>query len=240
MATPKKLLPQKNLKKWLPQKCWRTLLRGRLLLHFGKIASLLRTGLLMRFKHYFDNCPTRILSCCTLQGLISAQEQGQLLPKKDLGCRAEAFVASQIPGPKSAQNGWFHSLNMFNSMEWTIEKKHGWLVNIGTCTSWFISGIMITYSREPINQLDSTCINLFASGIFNGSEWLLPKSTCWPCFTIQLFHWGYWIESVSRMLFNAQNLWWWSISVYPNKAGRASESWSVSGNHHEDEESPQA
>ena len=31
LATPKKMLPPKTFKKkWLPQKCWRTLLRGGL------------------------------------------------------------------------------------------------------------------------------------------------------------------------------------------------------------------
>ena len=60
MATPKRFdtpknwskknwLPQKNvtpkkIKKWLPQKCWRTLLRGGLLLHFGKMAYFIAYG----------------------------------------------------------------------------------------------------------------------------------------------------------------------------------------------------
>ena len=35
--------PQKN-KKWLPQKCWRTLLRGGLLLHSGKMAYFIAYG----------------------------------------------------------------------------------------------------------------------------------------------------------------------------------------------------
>ena len=37
------MLPQKS-KKWLPQKCWRTLLRGGLLLHFGKMAYFIAYG----------------------------------------------------------------------------------------------------------------------------------------------------------------------------------------------------
>ena len=37
--------PQKNDKKnWLPQKIWRTLLRGGLLLHFGKMAYFIAYG----------------------------------------------------------------------------------------------------------------------------------------------------------------------------------------------------
>ena len=41
---PKKCYPQKNKKKWLPQKCWRTLLRGGLLLNFGKMAYFIAYG----------------------------------------------------------------------------------------------------------------------------------------------------------------------------------------------------
>ena len=60
MATPKKMLPQKidqkrigypqknvtpkKIKKRLPQKFWRTLLRGGLLLHFGKMAYFIAYG----------------------------------------------------------------------------------------------------------------------------------------------------------------------------------------------------
>ena len=40
----KKCYPQKNEKNWLPQKCWRTLLRGGLLLHFGKMAYFIAYG----------------------------------------------------------------------------------------------------------------------------------------------------------------------------------------------------
>ena len=40
MATPKKIVTPKNWSKknWLPQKFWRTILRGGLLLIFGKMA----------------------------------------------------------------------------------------------------------------------------------------------------------------------------------------------------------
>ena len=42
---PKKTCyPQKYKKKWLPQKIWRTLLRGGLLLHFGKMAYFIAYG----------------------------------------------------------------------------------------------------------------------------------------------------------------------------------------------------
>ena len=45
LATPKKnVTPQKKSKKWLPQKIWRTLLRGGLLLHFGKMAYFILYG----------------------------------------------------------------------------------------------------------------------------------------------------------------------------------------------------
>ena len=40
----KKCYPQKKSKKWLPQKIWRTLLRGGLLLHFGKMAYFIAYG----------------------------------------------------------------------------------------------------------------------------------------------------------------------------------------------------
>ena len=55
MVTPqKKCYPQKkwSKKNWLPQEFWRTLLRGGLLLIFGKWRTLFCTGLLMQFKHY--------------------------------------------------------------------------------------------------------------------------------------------------------------------------------------------
>ena len=44
-------LPQKKCypQKWLRQKCWRTLLRGGLLLHFGKMAYFIAYG--FPFKH---------------------------------------------------------------------------------------------------------------------------------------------------------------------------------------------
>ena len=41
---PKKNVIPKKIKKWLPQKCWRTLLRGGLLLHFGKMAYFIAYG----------------------------------------------------------------------------------------------------------------------------------------------------------------------------------------------------
>ena len=43
LATPKKMLPPKK-EKMLPQKCWRTLLRGGLLLNFGKMAYFIAYG----------------------------------------------------------------------------------------------------------------------------------------------------------------------------------------------------
>ena len=50
---PKKnVTPQKNSKKWLPQKFWRTLLRGGFIINFWKKwRTLFCMGLLMRFKH---------------------------------------------------------------------------------------------------------------------------------------------------------------------------------------------
>ena len=41
---PKKNVTRKKIKKWLPQKCWRTLLRGGLLLNFGKMAYFIAYG----------------------------------------------------------------------------------------------------------------------------------------------------------------------------------------------------
>ena len=41
---PKRNVTPKKLKKWLPQKFWRTLLRGGLLLHFGKMAYFIAYG----------------------------------------------------------------------------------------------------------------------------------------------------------------------------------------------------
>ena len=43
LATPQKMLPPKK-EKMLPQKCWRTLLRGGLLLNFGKMAYFIAYG----------------------------------------------------------------------------------------------------------------------------------------------------------------------------------------------------
>ena len=41
---PQKNVTPKEIKKWLPKKCWRTLLRGGLLLHFGKMAYFIAYG----------------------------------------------------------------------------------------------------------------------------------------------------------------------------------------------------
>ena len=50
---PKKCYPKKKLKKWLPQKCWRTLLRGGLLLHFGKMAYFIAYGFINAIQTLF-------------------------------------------------------------------------------------------------------------------------------------------------------------------------------------------
>ena len=52
MIKQKMVTPKKRSKKWLPQKVWRTLLRGGLLLNFGKSRTLFCWGLLLRFEHY--------------------------------------------------------------------------------------------------------------------------------------------------------------------------------------------
>ena len=56
MVTPKKNVTRKKIKKWLPQKCWRTLLRGGLLLNFGKMAYFIAWGFIKAIRTLVNHC----------------------------------------------------------------------------------------------------------------------------------------------------------------------------------------
>ena len=67
---PKKNVTPKKIEKWLRQKCWRTLLRGGLLLHFGKMAYFIAYGfinaiqtLVPKFSSIFDTTLPLVSSC---------------------------------------------------------------------------------------------------------------------------------------------------------------------------------
>ena len=140
------MLPQKKLKKWLPKKNWRT---------------LLRTGLLMRFKHYLYTYFMEHLLNRTSGWMIggptsSPEDHG------GLGCQADsqnAFLELQQidvwqdPLQCSLQNGWM-------LIHWSYQRTD----NPRSNKKMHISSAQLVYKApmetcisDHINQIESVC-----------------------------------------------------------------------------------